>query len=252
MSAELVGLDKVLKYCASYEFQKLKLSRGTDTIYLARAKEGENEQNLLDNLNEWVEEFITSDNFKEYKLELFGTYKENKGGALAPIVKITVSFNDKPNGLVSRNSEPMGSMINNNKNSIDIGAYVEAMTQNARLEAKLEQMEQRLNDMEDEEDEEAAVGNVAPELNPQQVLIAAIAKKADLIVDAAIGRLFPTPPPQNYAVAGANDALGYAEIIKRFEVINPQFKSDFIRLLTLAETQPDTYNFLVNNLRSMV
>ena len=41
MAAEIVGIDKINKYISKFDFQKIKLTRSAETLYIKRCKENE-------------------------------------------------------------------------------------------------------------------------------------------------------------------------------------------------------------------
>lgn len=252
MAAEIIGIDKIVRYCERYDFQKIKLSKGTETIYLARVKDGQNQADLIADFQDWAAEFIDESNFKEYKLELFGSYSDKPDARLQPVIKIAVAFNPKPDHFIGS----AGSRPSPISQGIDVNAFVSMAQEKAALEARCEALEQRLNDLEDEIDADEAedINGIEQEITPQQAITRALIGKADLIIDALIGRLMPQPVPAINGTLSVGNEEGRAralEILNEFEAINPDIVSDLDRLLKLAKSNRPLFDMLINQLRAL-
>jgi len=245
MAAEIVGIDKILSYLNKYEFQKIKLSRGTEPIYLKRAAENENKDTLINDFENWVYEFITPDNFKEYKLELFGTYKTEPNAKLSPVIKVAVAFNNK----AAAAGEIIGAYNAPKTNPIDVDKYVTVAVENATLKAQLEQLEQKLDDLLEEQDENEEVGAVEPQ-TIGQALNGVLLSKLDTIVDVVLAGLATKFTGANTAPAinGVEDS----DVLSEFKKIHPDIEQDLARLLKLAQTKPDFFKMLIMQLRNLV
>ena len=246
MAAEIVGIDKILSYLNKYEFQKIKLSRGTEPIYLKRAAENENKDTLINDFENWVYEFITPDNFKEYKLELFGTYKTEPNAKLSPVIKVAVAFNNK----AAAAGEIIGAYnAPKNSNPIDVDKYVTVAVENATLKAQLEQLEQKLDDLLEEQDEDnEEVGAVEPQ-TIGQAINGVLISKLDTIVDVVLtGLMTKFSTPSAPAINGVEDS----DVLNEFKKIHPDIEQDLARLLKLAQTKPDFFKMLIMQLRNMV
>ena len=253
MASEIVGKDKIIRYMDKFDFRKIKLSKGTETIYIRKNKDGETQSDLINDFTDWVDDFIESNNFKEYKLELFGSYSNEPDAKLTPIVKASVSFNPKPgigDGMaISRPSH-------NTAGAIDIDKYVSVATENATLKAQIERMEEKIDDLlADDDDESDAIAE------PQTIgaaMNATIMQKLPAIVDLIIIKLMGgsadvSMQPAN-GINGIDDFDNDAriELLNNFALIHPEINDDLARLYKLAQTQPDFFKMLIVQLRNIV
>jgi hypothetical protein len=252
MGALIIGKEKIIKYLSKYDFQKIKLSKGADTVYIHKTKEGENQEDLVNDFNEWVEEFIEPTDFRDYKLELFGTYSNNPEAKLSSIVKVVVAFNYR-NVAINSGDIYNRATTKENNNPIDVDKYLAVATENATLKAHIERLEEKMDELVsiDEDDDEDIGSHVPPTFTEaiNQTLIG----KMDTIVDVVLGMLMKN---QNTAPA-INGVVEYefndiTEIIAEFQSIHPDIADDLKRLLKLAQTQPDFFSMLIKNLRNMV
>lgn len=248
MNAEIIGIDKIEKYLDRYDFQKIKLSRGTETVYLKRASDGETKADLVSDLVDWHNEFITPDNFKVYKLEVFGTYKTDPNAKLSPVVKCTVAFNDKATVTGALYNVP--SMQKNNDQTIDIEKYVTVSVENARLQAKLEQMEEKLDQILADEEEEEELGAIEQPTVSEQIQNAVLGR-LDSIIDAVIMGFMNKNQNATPAINGV-DLETDTDVLTRFKAIHPNIESDLEKLLILAKTKPDFFKMLIAQLNSLV
>jgi hypothetical protein len=251
MASEIVGKDKIIKYIEKFDFQKIKLSKGTETIYIRRIKDGENQTDLINDFIDWIDEFVESNNFKEYKIELFGSYSNDPGAKLSPIVKASISFHHKPgmvDGMAISRPSPTAA------GPIDVDKYVAMATENARLQSQLERMEEKMDEiLADDDDDGDDVGE------PQTLgaaMNATIMQKLPAIVDLIIiklmgGNMDPAMMPAN-PINGIDDNDSRLAILDEFQTIHPEINDDLIRLMKLAKTQPDFFKMLIVQLRNMV
>jgi hypothetical protein len=249
MSAEIIGLDKIVKYISKYDFRKIKLSKGTETIYIKRTKETETQTDLIEDFTEFCDEFIAANNLKEYKLELFGSYNEDPNAKLSPVVKATVAFHER--AAVAGDHYSQRSNNNNaaNNQPIDVDKYVQVATENATLRAQLERLEEKLDEMiaDDDDDEDEPVGSTEPE-TIGQALNRALLGKIDTVVDVVLARLaMPSAPQQAYPINGVE-----TDVLNEFRALHPEIDEDLKRLFILAQTQPEFFKMLIVNLRNMV
>lgn len=241
MSAEIIGIDRIVKYINKFDFKKIKLSKGADTVYIKRTKENETQNDLIEDFTEWANEFIAPNNFRDYKIELFGSYSEDPAAKLSPVVKATVAFNERAavagDNFSHSNNKPSGTPI-------DVDKYVAVATENATLRAQLERLEEKLDDVlsDEDEDEDEEIGSPQPE-NIGQALNQAFISKIDTIVDVLLAR-FAAPAIQSMPINGVEDVLS------EFRQIHPDIDSDLARLLNLAKAKPDFFKMLITQLRN--
>jgi hypothetical protein len=244
MSAEIVGIEKINKYINNFDFKKIKLTRGAETLYIKSIKDEATQADLIEDFNEWVDDFIEPSNFRDYKLELFGTYSADKNAKLSPIVKVVVAFNHKaaaPTFLGDNKKE-------NYTSSMDVERYIAVATENATLKAQLERMEEKMDEllMEDEEEE---VGQLAAPSFTEAINTTLIGK-LDTIVDVVLGMLAkPNAPVQSYAINGIQET---DDLLIEFRKVHPEIDHDIALFYKLAITQPKIFKMVIGQLRDMV
>jgi hypothetical protein len=248
MSAEIIGTGKIFKYIDRYEFKKIKLSRGTEPVYLKRATDSDSKESLIADFADWVDEFIDSDNYKDYKLELFGTYSTSPDAKLSPVVKVTVAFNSKATVTgateIAQQKTPAPSM--------DVNKYVDMAVELATVRAQNERLEEKLDELLEELDAPDEVGTTAPK-NIGEAVQEAIIGKADRIIDALLiyfansGNNKPTVQSYAPAINGID-----SPVLDEFKQVYPDIEEDLKRLLILAKTKPDFFKMLITQLRSIV
>lgn len=250
MSAEIIGIEKIVKYISKYDFKKIKLSKGSEVIYIKRTKENETQNDLIEDFTEFCDDFIATNNTRDYKLELFGSYNEDPNAKLSPVVKVTVAFNTRATVAGENNYSPRSnSNATNNSQPIDVDKYVAVATENATLKAQLERLEEKLDEMiaDDDDDDDEPVGSTEPE-TIGQALNRALLGKIDTVVDVVLARLaMPSAQTQTYPINGVE-----TDVLLEFRTIHPEIDDDLRRLLTLAQTQPEFFKMLIVNLRNMV
>lgn len=250
MSAEIIGIEKIVKYISKYDFKKIKLSKATEVIYIKRTKEGETQSDLIADFTDFCDEFIQPNNIKDYKLELFGSYNEDPNAKLSPVIKATVAFYERSAVAGDNYSQRSNHGNNNNSQPIDVDKYVAVATENATLKAQLERLEEKLDEfLNDEEDNDEEVGTVEPE-TIGQALNRSLISKLDTIVDVVLTRLaMPTmAPQQSYPINGVETG----DTLTEFRILHPEIDEDLRLLLVLAKTQPDFFKMLILQLRNMV
>lgn len=242
MSSEIVGIDKIVKYINKYDFKKIKLSKGAEVVYVKRSKEGETQSDLVEDFTDFYDEFISPNNFKDYKLELFGSYSEDPNAKLSPVVKATVAFHEKAAVTGELNQRQ-----NYRPEPIDVDKYIQVATENATLKAQLERLEEKMDEMlEDADDDADDVGNPEPE-TIGQALNRALISKLDTVVDVVLARLAMPNNVQPMPISGID-----TDTLTEFRQIHPDIDEDLKRLLALAKQQPDFFNMLIRQLRNMV
>lgn len=244
--ADIVGIDKIVKYCEKYDFQRIVLKKQNDTIYTKRCKNEETQADLINDFSEWAEDFINDTNTREYKLELFGSYQTTPNVKLTSVVKLSVAFHEKAavaGGYIQHSkidySKPQTQII-------DLERYVNVATENATLKAQLERMAEKLDEfINEEEEEEEEIGN-------PPTLMGAISEtligKIDTIIDVVLAKLMQ---PQQQ-ITGINGIEENTDTLNEFRTIYPNIDEDLKRLLILAKTQPEFFKLLIQNLRNMV
>ena len=266
--AEIIGLDKITNYMSQFDFKKIKLSRGSDAVFVRKIKEGETEKDLIDAFSSWVDDFITPGNFKEYKLELLGSYSEDPNARLSPVVKVAVAFSGKETTATPGVNVGMSKSPTTLPPEISIDKYVALATENAKLEAQLERLEEKMDELlaDDEDSEDESMGSPT---TLGEAVNQALIGKLDTIVDVVLGYLANNTLNRHTQVAGVdpgtyvpkesiqpiidndnweNEILDVAD---EFRKINPHILEDLKRLLNLAKTNKPFFDMLIKQLRSM-
>lgn len=246
MSAEIIGIDKIVKYINKYDFRKIKLSKGSEVIYIKRTKENETQQDLIEDFKDFCDEFIQPNNSKDYKLELFGSYNEDPNAKLSPVIKATVAFFERQ--TVAGDYSTRNNNTSNNNQPIDVDKYVAVATENATLRAQLERLEEKLDDLvsDDDDDDDEPIGSTEPE-TIGQALNRALIGKLDTVVDVILTRLaMPNTTPQAYPINGI-EPDAYTEL----KIIHPDIDEDLKRLLYIAKNNPAFFSMLIKTLRNM-
>lgn len=248
--AEVVGTDKILNYIGKYRFRKIKVTKGADVVYTDSVKANGEESYLLDRFSTWVNDFIEPDNYKEYKLELFGTNKEEaEVKQLTPVIKIAIQFNTK------EYMQPRSNFSGPGASAFDFKEYTALAVENAKLSSQLAQMSEKLNDLieaQDEPKEASVTGKIG------EVLLS----RADDIISLLLmkfGGMQPAPQgisgvAEETAQVPADSEVWENEILDvadEFKEINPDILTDLKKLLQLAKTNKPLFDMLIKQLRSM-
>ena len=243
MPAEFVGIKNILKNLSRFDFDGLAVFRGKEEPFRRYAEEGEEKDDIIEAFSQWCEDMIENNpnNFAIYKVQLY-EYPEG-----AKKRRGTNSFSFQLAATPSTN--PFTKKDNSNMN----GDFVHKETmllaiENANLKNKNEALESRLIDLEnrfneideEEEDESEPIGMIG-------ALEAAVQDKLPQLIDVVLGML-TTPKASNI-----NHGIGsnIDEIISEFKAINPDIESDLFKLLQIAKTKPQLFNMLIQQLRAM-
>jgi hypothetical protein len=246
MAAEIVGIEKINKYLTKFDFQKIKLSKGTETLYIKRSKEGETQADLVDDFNEWVSEFIDDNNFRDYKLELFGTYSTELNAKLSPVVKVVVAFHNRD---VTTTTGAFKKENYTTTQPVDVDKYIAVATENATLKAQIERLEEKMDEILTDDEDDDEVGAVAPQTFTEAINGALIGK-IDTIVDVVLGMLAnKNKPAGSYAINGIQET---DQLLVEFRKVHPDIDEDIVRFYKLATEQPQFFTMVIQQLRKMV
>ena len=243
MAAEIVGIEKINKYIDRYYFKRIKLTKGNDAPYTYTAKEGETQADVVDDFNEWVAEFIDDNNFKDYKLELYGTNNaESKN--LSLIVKVVVAFHHREATTTFSGYQKR----ENNTNHMDVERYIAVATENATLKAQLERMEEKMDELLNDDDDDEVGEIVQPTFT--EAINTTLIGKLDTIVDVVLGMLAKSnAPAQSYAINGIDET---DVLLVEFRKVHPEIDEDIKRFYQLATTQPKIFKMVITQLRDMI
>jgi len=237
MPAEFVGLQNIIKNLERYEFDGIAVFRGKEEPFRRYAQEGDSTENLINAFECWANDMLdsNSNNYQIYKVQLY-EYPEGAKKRLG-----TVSFSFQLQATPANN--PFTKKDNNNNMGSDV-VHKDTMLlaiENERLKNTLERLEDRLNDLENEEEEEEAPVSMLGAVEQ------ALQDKLPQLIDLAIGFLTPKNNINMPVSLGSN----IDEIISEFRVINPNIESDLFKLLSLAKTNKPLFDMLINQLRAM-
>jgi hypothetical protein len=246
MPAEFVGVKNILKQLDRFNFDGLAVYRGKDGTppFVRHAEDGESKQNLIDAFIDWCDDLLESNpsNFIIYKMQLYEypeSAKKRKG-----IISFSFQLTEQPttNPFTKKENNAMsGDYVHKDTMLLAI-ENANLKNKNETLESRLSDLENRFNnlDEEDEEEDDAPVGMIG-------ALEEAVKDKMPMLIDVLIGVL--TTPK----TASINTGIGsnIDEIISEFKTINPDIESDLFKLLQIAKTKPQLFNMLIQQLRAM-
>jgi len=240
MPAEFVGLENICKNLSRYDFDGIAVFRGKEEPFRRYATEGESSENLIDAFESWANDMLASNanNFQTYKIQLYEFPEEAKKrrGTVSFSFQLVPTPSSNPFVKKSDNNQVSGDMVHKDT--------MWALLENERLKNQLYQLENRLSEIENQNDDDD------DELDENVGMIGAIetAVKDRLpqLIDLAIGYLTTKKEPMAMSL-GAN----IDEILAEFRVINPSIDSDLHKLLNLAKTKPELFKMLISQLRAM-
>jgi len=236
MPAEFVGLQNIIKNLERYEFDGIAVFRGKEEPFRRYAQEGDSTDNLINAFEAWANDMLesNSNNYQIYKVQLY----EYPEGAKKRLGTVSFSFQ-----LITTPNTNHFKQKENNNMSGDV-VHKDTMLlaiENERLKNTLERLEDRLNDLENnEEEEEQPIGMLG-------AVEQALQDKLPQLIDLAIGFFTPKNNINMPVALGSN----IDEIISEFRVINPSIESDLYKLLNLAKTNKPLFDMLINQLRAM-
>jgi len=238
MPAEFVGLQNIIKNLERYEFEGIAVFRGKEEPFRRYAQEGDSTENLINAFEAWANDMLdsNSNNYQIYKVQLY----EFPEGAKKRLGTVSFSFQL----MATPNTNHFKPKENNNMITGDV-VHKDTMLlaiENERLKNTLERLEDRLNSLEneDEDEYEAPIGMLG-------AVEQALQDKLPQLIDLAIGFLTPKTNMNMPVSLGSN----IDEIISEFRLINPNIESDLFKLLQLAKTNKPLFDMLINQLRAM-
>jgi hypothetical protein len=248
MAAEIVGIEKILKYISKEKFNKITLTCKSDTSYNKRCDENFTQEDLIEDFKEYVEDFIEDDNFKDYKLEL-RNYDADSKTKYSPVVKVVVAFHHRNAATTA------GAFVrreNNTSSNMDVEKYIAVATENATLKAQIDRLEEKMDELIADEDEEDEVGDPAP-ATFTEAINGALIGKIDTIVDVILGFLAkqntPAAASHSFAINGVQQT---DDLLVEFRKIHPEIDEDIVRFYKLATEQPQFFTMVIGQLRKMV
>jgi hypothetical protein len=240
MPAEFVGLENIIKNLSRYDFDGIAVFRGKEEPFRRYATEGESSENLIDAFESWANDMLASNanNFQTYKIQLYEFPEEAKKrrGTVSFSFQLVPTPSTNPFVKKSDNNQVSGDMVHKDT--------MLALLENERLKNQLYQLENRLSEIEnqnddDDDDIEENVGMIG-------AIETAVKDRLPQLIDLVIGYLTTKKEPMAMSL-GAN----IDEILAEFRLINPSIDSDLHKLLNLAKTKPELFKMLISQLRAM-
>lgn len=226
-SVHFKGIDNVLN---AYEARKVpawSLWQGSQFLF---KYEGTDISEGANALNEILDRLAESSN-AIYTLKV---YEELTGGKIKDKTPHDGSFNFK---------------LNLDGQEITTNQYSTLRNQNAILE-KLEALEQRMNEREEEGEEEpqsklGLIGEILNDPGISQIVQPLIAKFFGL------GTATPQMPMRSISGISDDDRSTLNEALKILEKADPKLPEHLMKLAQLSQESPDSFKFLLNTLDGM-
>lgn len=244
MPAEFVGIKNILKNLSRFDLDGIAVFRGKEEPFRRYAEEGESKEDILEAFSEWCEDMLESNpnNFAIYKVQLyeFPNGAKKRKGTTAFSFQLTEQPQTNP-FLKKENTAMNGEYVHKDTMLLAI-ENANLKNKNETLESRLSDLENRFNnlDEEDEEEDQAPVGMIG-------ALEMAVQDKMPMLIDVLVGMLTQNKPVTLNTGIGSN----IDEIISEFKTINPDIESDLYKLLQIAKTKPEFFKVLITQLRSM-
>ena len=238
--AEFIGLDAINENLRDFRFDAIGVFQGKFEKFKRSSIDGENEEDLIESFNVWANRMIASNpnNAQVYAIQLYDMPESGK--KLQGTSSFTFKLTDKLSSPVSE-SKVSGEFISKSEHN----RILELEREKNRLEFENDRLERELMtkieeaEEEEEEEEEGMIGAV------QNAVINRLPQLIDIMI---MQYLKPTQAQQQPVPSiGSN----VDEIISEFRKINPDIESDLAKLLQLAQTKPDLFKILINQLRAM-
>lgn len=253
MAAEVITTNKIIKLLGNYDFLKIRLLRGSDAVYLDQVRPGETAADLQNRFQDWISDFIDDDNFKEYKLELYGNADSDPAAKKTLFLKTTIQFNATPGQLVKPGAPQV---VGSTHDGFTAKEYIELAREKAILEAKCETLESKYLDLEDEIQELREVvetsGDQEQPKTMGEVMNAALMQNADKIIGVLVDKLMGNS--NNFALAGLDTAAPVDTKYQIFDAmceIEPGFPDHLNMLYQLRKNDPMIYNIALAKLKNL-
>lgn len=243
MPAEFVGINSIMKNLSRFDFNGLAVFRGKEEPFRRYAEEGEEKEDIIDAFSSWCEDMVDNNpnNFAIYKVQLydFPNGAKKRRGTNSFSFQLVATPESNPFTKKKDVTAMSGDFVHKDTMLLAI-ENANLKNQNEALASRLNDLENRFNEIEEEDDDEQPVGMLG-------ALETAVQDKLPQLIDVVLGML--TTPKPNVVHSGIGSNID--EIINEFRTINPDIESDLYKLLQLAKTKPQLFNMLIQQLRSM-
>lgn len=242
--ADIIGIDSLRKNLKKYSFFKIKVLRSSETLHYEYIKNDEvTQSDLVDRVEDFFSDLLETqpNNSKEYTIMLYGndendySKKSNK-----PFVQFKFQLMQKDNTYAP--AKPVNNLPND---------YIDLIKENEQLKAQMFRQNELIEDLtsDDSEEEEEAIG-----MTEQEQLIGAIKDavmpRLPQILDYLLGN--------NKPATVINGVEEKEEVSKNFNSVITELKkhdmhllSDLYILLRLAKENPQMFQMLITQLRTM-
>lgn len=242
--ADIIGIDSLRKNLKKYSFFKIKILRSSETLHYEYIKNDEvTQSDLMDRVEDFFSDLLETqpNNSKEYTVMLYGNDDNDYSKKSSkPFVQFKFQLMQKDNTFAP--AKPVNNLPND---------YIDLIKENEQLKAQMLRQNEMIEDLtsEDFEEEEEAVG-----MTEQEQLIGAIKDavmpRLPQIIDYLLGN--------NKPATVINGIEEKEEVSKNFNSVINELKkhdmhllSDLYILLRLAESNPQMFNLLITQLRTM-
>jgi len=248
MEVDYMGANSVTKLMEATGLTKFIISRigqhkNNASIY--EFLEKSSSDRTISKFREWAD---FTDNSLPYNMELFNSIEdciesgeETRNKKTGKVLKFTFCLNKKEQYLPG----PQQQQFNGNQNVAELieNALMKQrlQTENNEVLKKLQEMEQRFADLENEEEEDES--SLSGMNNPNVLSLLSLVAKA----------LGNSPKAQPTAVNGLQpiQVENINRAIKTLSKYDTDLDSDLLKLANLAETNTPTFQMLLKTLRSM-
>lgn len=232
--ADITGIDKLIKHLSSYEFCRVEVKRGVDTIFVKLGENNEATEALTDELKSWAEDILENDpdNSILYRISLSGKSNPESKGSGSKFLTLNFRFNS-PSANYQNNKETKGDVY------LELGELratnQQLSRENDMLQERIEELEALLDDSEEPEETDMLSG-IIEEFKPH----------IPGLLSGLIGKFLT--PQENAPLQPIGNIYNMEEIINKLKQHDPQLEAHLQKLLTIAETNPQQFKMLLNML----
>jgi hypothetical protein len=218
---------------------------------LDQVRTGETATDLQSRFQDWINDFIQEDNFKEYKLELYGNAESDPAAKKTLFLKTTIQFNPTPGALVKSSAIPAVGYPGNE--GFTSKEFIELAREKAILEAKHEILTDKFEQLEDEIHELREAVETTPEDNQPktmgEVVNQALYSNADKIIGLLVDKLMGTG--NNFSLGNIEASAPANDLFNKMCTLEPNFPDHLLMLYNLRSNNPLVYSIALAKLQEM-
>lgn len=239
--ADIIGLQKLIKHIEGYEFCRVEIKRGANTIFVKTGENNEATEELIEAVEDWAKDLLDSDpnNATMYRLGLSGKNNPEKPGHGTKFLHVDFRLNDPSQAWETRGKQSsVGGDV-----YLELGelrAINQQLTaENERLQMRIDELE-ALEDDDDDEPEQSTdmLGAVIEQFKPQ----------LPALIGALVNKLLNNGTEQQTNAMPLSGITDMEEIIEKLKKHDPQLEAHLAKLLTIAESNPAQFKMLLNML----